>query len=86
MNGNDGETGDRRASGLPWYGRNEAGFCGLLVLLVFFYLFYWPIEVIREPWQALDPGEPVKQPLKFEVVEEGTGPAVEVGDLIQTSH
>ncbi|MDR0578248.1 MAG: hypothetical protein LBI87_12145, partial [Candidatus Accumulibacter sp.] len=47
-------------------------------------LFYRPVQVTRGPWQVLDPGKPV-EPLKFEVVEEGTGAAVEPGDLVQIS-
>jgi hypothetical protein len=57
-------------------------FLGVPMLLVFWYQFYRPIDVTRGPWQVLDPGQPV-EPLKFEVVEEGTGPVVEPGDLIQ---
>jgi hypothetical protein len=53
-------------------------------MLVFWYMFYRPVEVTRGPWQVLDPGQPV-EPLKFEVVEEGSGPVVEPGDLIQIS-
>jgi hypothetical protein len=85
MKGNDDYAEDRRASGLPWYGRNEVWFCGLpmLALLVFLYLFYWPDQITPGPWQALDPGKPVEEPLKFEVVQEGTGTVVEVGDLVQ---
>jgi hypothetical protein len=49
------------------------------------YLFYRPVEVTRGPWQALDPGKPVEEPLTFEVVQEGTGAVVEVGDLVQLS-
>jgi hypothetical protein len=53
-------------------------------------LFYRPIEVTRGPWQVLDPGQSVDpgqplDPLKFEVVQEGSGPIVEPGDLIQIS-
>jgi hypothetical protein len=48
------------------------------------YMFHRPIEVTRGPWQVLDPGQPV-EPLKFEVVEEGNGPVIEPGDLIQVS-
>jgi hypothetical protein len=45
-------------------------------------MFYRPIDVTRGPWQVLDPGLPVA-PLKFEVVQEGSGPVIERGDLIQ---
>jgi hypothetical protein len=55
-----------------------------LVVLIPYYLFYRPIEATRGPWQVLDPGRPV-EPLKFEVVQEGDGPVVELGDLIQIS-
>jgi hypothetical protein len=34
---------------------------------------------------VLDPGKPVEEPLKFEVVQEGTGAIVEPGDLIWVS-
>jgi hypothetical protein len=48
------------------------------------YLFYRPIKVPPGSWQVLDPGQLV-EPLKFEVVEEGSGPVIEAGDLIQIS-
>jgi hypothetical protein len=57
---------------------------GLEARRVQYQLFYRPIVVTREPWQALDPGRPV-DPLKFEVVQEGSGAIVEPGDLIQIS-
>jgi hypothetical protein len=87
MNGNDGRVEERRASDLPWYRRNQVWFYGLpiLALLVILYLFYWPLQVTRGPWQVLDPGRPADDPLKFEVVQEGTGPVVEAGDLVQIS-
>jgi hypothetical protein len=47
------------------------------------YNFHRPIEVTYEPWQVLDPGRAMDKPLKFEVVQEGTGPLVELGDLVQ---
>jgi hypothetical protein len=65
-----------------WYQRKSTWFA--LTAAVFWYMFYRPIEVTREPWQVLDPGQPV-EPLKFEVVEAGSGPVVEPGDLIQVS-
>jgi hypothetical protein len=49
------------------------------------YLFYRPVEVTRGPWQVLDPGRPVDDPRRFEVVQEGTGTMVEPGDLIWVS-
>jgi hypothetical protein len=55
-----------------------------LLLLVLLYMFHRPIEVTRGPWQVIDPGKPV-EPLKFEVVEEGTGSLIESGDLILVS-
>jgi hypothetical protein len=58
---------------------------GLEARRVQYQLFYRPIEVTRGPWQVLDPGRPTEKPLKFEVVQEGTGPVVEAGDLVQLS-
>jgi hypothetical protein len=66
-----------------WYQRKRTWILALTVA-VFWYMFYRPIEVIRGPWQVLDPGQPV-EPVKFEVVQEGNGPMVEPGDLIQIS-
>jgi hypothetical protein len=70
----------------PWYQIKSARilFFSFLAILVFWYMFYRPVDVNRGPWQVLDPGQPVK-PVKFEVVEEGSGPVVEPGDLIQIS-
>jgi hypothetical protein len=56
-----------------------------LIVLIPWYLFYRPIDVTRGPWQVLDPGGAVENPLKFEVVLEGEGAVVEAGDLIQIS-
>jgi hypothetical protein len=76
----------------PWYRYKRIWIAGILLVLAVSahqyiqYLFYRPIEVTRGPWQVLDPGRPVEKPLAFEVVQEGAGPVVEVGDLIQTSH
>jgi hypothetical protein len=76
----------------PWYRCKWLWIVSLLLLLVvsvyqyIHYHFYRPIEVTYEPWQVLDPGRAVGNPLKFEVVEEGSGPLIEPGDLIQTSH
>jgi hypothetical protein len=81
-----------------WFGKSEMTLTpfkliGVLLLLALGvliaylriqYLFYRPIEVSRGPWQVLDPGQPV-EPVKFEVVEDGGGPVVEPGDLIQVS-
>ncbi|GHU19090.1 hypothetical protein FACS189475_05690 [Betaproteobacteria bacterium] len=57
----------------------------VFLVLIPWYLFYRPIEVTREPWQVLDPGKAVDNPLKFEIVQEGGGPVVEAGDLVQLS-
>jgi hypothetical protein len=89
MNGNESEhekSDPAAISPKPWYQTKSARIILLssLVMLVFWYMFYRPLEVNRGPWQALDPGQPV-EPLKFEVVEEGNGPVVEPGDLIQIS-
>jgi hypothetical protein len=70
----------------PWYRRKRVWIIGVLALLVYQYIhyhFYRPIEVTYGPWQVLDPGNPVDKPLKFEVVQEGDGPVVEPGDLVQ---
>jgi len=75
----------------PWYRYKRIWIAGILLVLAVSayqyiqYLFYRPIEVTRGPWQVLDPGRPVEKPLAFEVVEEGIGPVVEAGDLIQLS-
>jgi hypothetical protein len=74
----------------PWYQYKRVWIIRLLALIVclvvwVYYQFYRPIEVTRGPWQVLDPGQPVDNPLKFEVVQEGTGSVVEPGDLIQIS-
>jgi hypothetical protein len=61
----------------PWYKDKNTWIIGL-PLLVFWFMFYRPIDVTRGPWQVLDPGLPV-EPLKFEVVREGNGEVVEVG-------
>jgi hypothetical protein len=78
----------------PWYRDGWIRGLGILLALsvlaylaAYLYiqhLFYRPVEVTRGPWQALDPGKPV-EPLEFEVVEKGTGPVVEPGDLVQFS-
>jgi hypothetical protein len=67
----------------PWYQTKSTRII-IPAMLVFWYMFYRPIEVNRGPWQALDPGQPV-EPVKFEVVEEGWGPVVEQGDFIHIS-
>jgi hypothetical protein len=66
---------------------NEGGWVLPIMFVMFipWYLFYRPIEVTRGPWQVLDPGKPVENPLKFEVVQEGEGTVVEPGDLIMIS-
>ncbi|GHU37610.1 hypothetical protein AGMMS50256_35770 [Betaproteobacteria bacterium] len=69
----------------PWHRCKWVRIIGMLLILMVYYLFYRPIEVTREPWQVLDPGRPVAPSLKFEVVQEGGGAVVEVGDLIQIS-
>jgi hypothetical protein len=87
MNGNRYEEQDTSTiTRKPWYQCKQVWINGLLALavLVFWYMFYRPIEVTRGPWQVLDPGKPV-EPLKFEVAQEGSGPVVEPGDLIQVS-
>jgi hypothetical protein len=87
MNENDDRAEERRAFVLPWYGRSKVQVGGLLGLafLVFLYMFFRPVQVTCGPWQVLDPGRPVDDPLRFEVVQEGTGPMVEPGDLVQLS-
>jgi hypothetical protein len=90
MNGNDSEAGDQALNSSstarkPWYRQWWIWIIGiLLVLSVSAYQFYRPIEVTRGPWQVLDPGKPV-EPLKFDVVQEGTGAMVEPGDLVWVS-
>jgi hypothetical protein len=71
---------------IPWYRAPGILIVLTVVLsvLAFVYLFYRPVAVNRGPWQVLDPGRPV-EPLKFEVVQEGTGAVVEPGDLILVS-
>ncbi|MDR0439664.1 MAG: hypothetical protein LBI59_01575 [Candidatus Accumulibacter sp.] len=88
MNDNELEEHNPAIAPRPWY-RNRNAWIILLVtlatpILVFWYMFYRPVEVTRGPWQVLDPGRPV-EPVKFEVVEEGSGPWVDPGDLIQVS-
>jgi hypothetical protein len=95
MNGNDSEVGDQLAlnssntARKPWYRQWWIWIIGILLVLsvsayqYIQYLFYRPMEVTRGPWQVLDPGKPVEEPLKFEVEREGAGPVVEVGDLVQ---
>jgi hypothetical protein len=86
MNKNKGESEESKPPAdmlKPWYKKPGILIMGLIVL-IFWYMFYRPIEVTRGPWQVLDPGKPV-EPLKFEVMEEGTGTVVEVGDLVQIS-
>jgi hypothetical protein len=101
MNGNDSEAGDQQAPNSsntarkPWYRHRWIWIVGILLVLSVSayqyiryqiqYLFYRPMEVTRGPWQVLDPGKPVEKPLKFEVVQEGTGAMVEPGDLIWVS-
>ncbi|GHU27977.1 hypothetical protein AGMMS50256_09020 [Betaproteobacteria bacterium] len=82
----------------PWYRCKWVWIIGLPVLVVlvsiavhqynqyqiqYQYNFHRPIEVTYEPWQVLDPGRAVENPLKFEVVQEGGGAVVEAGDLVQ---
>jgi hypothetical protein len=91
MNEETNDAGEWSASSSPWYWRKRTWtivgvIVGPLVLvaLMFWYMFYRPIEVTRGPWQVLDPGRPV-DPLKFELVGKGTGSVIEPGDLIQIS-
>jgi hypothetical protein len=52
---------------------------------------HFPLGITYEPWEVGDPGPPKivglpkVEPLRFEVLEEGAGPAAGVGDLIQVS-
>jgi hypothetical protein len=54
-------------------------------------LMFRQFHVTYEPWEVGDPGPPKivglskVEPLRFEVLEEGAGPAAETGDLIQVS-
>ncbi|MDR0575998.1 MAG: hypothetical protein LBI87_00280, partial [Candidatus Accumulibacter sp.] len=78
----------------PWYRRKWVWVVGIflaLIILSFRQFIYYgflyrpdPIQVTRGLWRVLDPGKPV-EPLKFEIVEEGTGAVVEPGDLILVS-
>jgi hypothetical protein len=89
MNG-ENEKGQEKPnlSSKPWYQRKWIWIVSVLLVMVvsayqyIHYHLYRPIEVTYEPWQVLDPGKPV-EPLKFEVVQEGGGPVVEAGDLVQ---
>jgi hypothetical protein len=94
----NGEPNSLALAPKPWYRRKWVWIVGVLLVLAvsiwvyrhiqyrnwYQYQFHRPIEVTRGPWRVLDPGQPV-EPLKFEVVEEGSGPVVEPGDLIQVS-
>ena len=43
------------------------------------------VQVFPEPWQVLEPGTPPEYRPKIEVLTQGTGGVVEVGDFIQIS-
>jgi hypothetical protein len=61
------------------------------MLLMFQSESHFPLGITYEPWEVADPGppkivgQPKVDPLRFEVLEEGAGPAAETGDLIQVS-
>jgi hypothetical protein len=80
MSGTDGRVEDHRV--WLWI---LGGFSLVLAALLFQQMFFRYGAVTQGPWQAVDPGQPKGEPLRFDVLREGSGPKVEPGDLIRLS-